>query len=303
MKVIISGSNGFVGNTLTKLLLDKNNYVVAIDVHSESKVKHQNLKYISMSIGDIDKLKTILNNDFDLFYHFAWKGTAGDLRSDIDTQITNALWTFSAMKVAKELGCKKFIVAGTIMEQEALEAVYTDNTRPSVNYIYGAGKILSHLVCKPYANQIGIDLVWAYITNAYGIGEISPRFINSTLRKIIQNEKLVFSSGTQNYDFIYIDDVANAFYLLGLKGEANKSYTIGSSKAKPLKDFILEIKKTLAPNKDFIFGEVPFSGVNLSLKSFDTTTMNNEIGFYPSVSFEEGIRKTYNWIKEGSLNE
>lgn len=79
------------------------------------------------------------------------------------------------------------------------------------------------------------------ITNAYGVGEFSPRFVNTTLRKIIDGEPLRFTAATQNYDFVYVSDVAKAFYLVAKNGKPFREYMIGSGDAKPLKQFILEM--------------------------------------------------------------
>lgn len=117
--------------------------------------------------------------------------------------------------------------------------------------------MIARAICKPIANSLSIDLCWAVITNAYGVGELSPRFVNSTIRKIIANEPLQFTAATQNYDFIYIDDVARAFEAIGEHGKPNKEYTIGSGNARPLKEFILEMQQTLAPEAKPIFGDVP----------------------------------------------
>ena len=97
------------------------------------------------------------------------------------------------------------------MEHETLAAAYKDGNHPGLGYIYGGGKLIAHVMSMSVAADIGIDLVWAEITNAYGVGELSPRFVNTTIRKIIHGEPLQFTAGTQNYDFVYIDDVARAF--------------------------------------------------------------------------------------------
>ena len=184
------------------------------------------------------------------------------------------------------------------MEFETNEAIYSQDTKPHMAYIYGVGKSLAHLICKPVANQIGIDLVWGYITNTFGVGELSPRLINSTIRKCINHESLDFTAGTQNYDFIYIDDVAKAFYLLGQKGKANKGYMIGSGQARPLKEYLSLLVKTC--DKDAVpnFGNIPFTGVNQSLDTFSIKEIQNDCGFKPSVSFEEGVKRTLEWIKK-----
>jgi len=168
---------------------------------------------------------------------------------------------------------------------------------PSMGYIYGMGKHIAHCLCKSVAVDIGIELVWPMITNAYGVGELSPRFINTTLRKMINNETLQFTSGTQNYDFVYVTDVANAFYLISKNGKAFSEYVIGSGHAKQLREFIIEMKQSCSPNSELLFGDIPFTGTNLPLATFDTTNTEKDTGFVPKISFTKGIKLTMDWLK------
>ncbi len=66
------------------------------------------------------------------------------------------------------------------------------------------------------------------ISNAYGPFEVNLRFINATLRKMLNGAKCNFTAGEQMYDFIYIIDAAKAFIAIGEKGISNKTYYIGS---------------------------------------------------------------------------
>ena len=184
------------------------------------------------------------------------------------------------------------------MEFEVHDVMYSQGTKPALPYIYGVGKVLAHELCKPIANQLGIELVWSYITNAYGVGENSPRFINTTLRKIIAHEPLEFTSGVQNYDFVYIDDVAEAFYLLGEKGKANKGYLIGSGDAKPLKEFIKEMCEENSKDNPPLFGNVPYTGVNTPIETFSIKDLQEDCGYSAKVSFKEGTKRTLEWLKE-----
>lgn len=301
MKAIVTGANGFVGSALVKKLVAEGNEVLAIDLSFSNSRLTENplIKTIELSIDHISDLENQINvNTYDVFYHFAWVGSAGPLRMDEKVQTTNALWTVDCLRIASKIGCKKFVCAGSIMEYEVHEVMYAQESKPGMAYIYGVGKVLAHELCKPIANQLGINLVWAYITNAYGVGENSPRFINTTLRKIIKNEPLEFTSGTQNYDFIYIDDVANAFYLLGLYGKGNKGYMIGSGTARPLKEFILEMCNANAGGNKPLFGNVPFTGVNISLDTFSIEEIEDDCGFKATISFAEGTKRTIEWLKE-----
>lgn len=239
----------------------------------------------------------IPDRDIDVFYHFAWAGSAGTARADTALQLNNAQWTVDCLRAAKEMNCGKFVCAGSIMEHETISAAYKQGNNPGMGYIYGSGKLVAHTMCMSVASDIGIDLVWAKITNAYGAGEMSPRFVNTTLRKIINNEPLQFTSGTQNYDFVYIDDAARAFRLIGEYGKLFCHYLIGSSNAKPLREFILEMKSAVAPEKEFIFGDVPFTGVNMPIEEFDCSLTEKDTGFKAQVTFEDGVRRTMEWLK------
>lgn len=300
MKAIVTGANGFIGSYLVNKLVSEGIEVLAISrkFNNNIMIQSDKLTKVYMDVKDIHAIESSINfGEYDLFYHLAWAGVSGESRLDETIQTENALNTLECLKVASLVGCKKFIVAGSIMEYEVNEVTYAQETKPSLSYIYGAGKVLAHELCKPIANMLGIDLIWGYVTNTYGVGENSSRFINTTLRKIINKEKLEFTSGIQNYDFIYIDDVASAFYLLGMFGKANKGYMIGSGYARPLKEFILEICNEYSGDNKPLFGNVMFTGVNLSLEVYSTKEIEKDCGFKPIVSFKEGIRKTYEYLK------
>lgn len=301
-RVVVTGAAGFVGSALVKECLKNNVEVFAIDILddplSRLDLDNSKLTYLKADVFNSIQIRDLLKDKgIDAFYHFAWIGSAGPLREDIECQINNAKMTVELLKVAKEIGCNKFICAGTIMEFESFEAVFSQESKPQMSFIYGIGKQLAHSLCKLTANRIGIDLIWTHITNSFGVGESSPRLINSTIRKCINKEPLRFTSGTQNYDFIYIDDVARAFYLLGNYGKANKSYVIGSGNAGPLRSFLKKLVYTCDKDAVPLFGDVPFTGVNLDLSVFSTHEIERDCGFNTSVSFEEGIKKTFEWLK------
>ncbi|WP_400239112.1 NAD-dependent epimerase/dehydratase family protein [Methanomethylophilus alvi] len=298
--VVVTGANGFIGNAIVRYFISRNIKVYAI-IHNgnDSRLeKTDNLEVISCEMSHICELPELLHDKCDLFYHVAWAGSAGPSRFDYELQLNNAKWSLDSIDVAKRLGCSRIIFAGSIMEHETFEATYTDGIMPGLGYIYGAGKAVTHMMAFPLATQIGIELIWGEITNAYGPGELSPRLINTTIKKCISKVSPEFTSGVQNYDFIYIDDVAEAFYLIGVKGKPFHSYVIGSGDAKPLKDFLLEMQEAIASDLDFKFGNIPFSGVNLPINLFDTEKLYKDTGFRSKISFSEGCIRTMKWLRD-----
>lgn len=298
--VIITGADGFVGSYTVKHFLNAGKNVLAIDMGSFPRrlEEHPNLTYLQCDISDIkDMLAKIGHGIYDTFIHFAWAGSAGEARIDYNLQMQNALNTVECMKAAKVLGCTRFVCAGSIMEYEVEAAIHSQGSKPGMGYIYGMGKHIAHCLCKSVAANIGIELLWPMITNAYGVGELSPRFVNTTLRKIINNEPLQFTAGTQNYDFVYVSDVAKAFYLVAEKGKPFCEYMIGSGDAKPLREFILEMADSCGACGRPLFGDIPFTGTNMPLETFSIDAIKNDCGFTPDVNFGEGTRMTMKWLR------
>ena len=179
-KVIVSGANGFVGGALVKEIVKHNIEVIALDMegHSDNLPESELVTFVPFSL---DKAEELVNEPCakgaDTFYHFAWAGSAGAARADSKLQLQNAQWTVDCLRLAKALGCSRFVNAGSIMETETIKAVFAHGNKPGLGYIYGSGKLVAHTMCKSVAADIGIDLLWAMITNAYGVGEKSPRKI------------------------------------------------------------------------------------------------------------------------------
>ena len=305
-KVIITGADGFVGSYTVKYFLEHGKAVLALDMGAEARrlEKHPNLTYMQCDITDIKgMMEKIPVEKYDTFIHFAWAGSAGPERMDYNLQMKNALNTVAVLKAAKDLGCSRFLCSGSIMEYEVEAAIHSQGSRPGMGYIYGMGKHIAHCMCKSIAANIGIDLLWPMITNAYGVGELSPRFVNTTLRKIINGEPLQFTSAIQNYDFVYVTDVAKAIYLVAEKGVPFCEYMIGSGNARTLREFILEMVAACGPDSKPLFGDVPFTGTNMPLSTFGIDAIRKDCGFETEVSFAEGTKRTMDWLKSLDNNK
>ena len=299
-KAIISGADGFVGSYTVGWFLRQGIDVLALDIGATPRrlVQTEGLTYVQCDVADTHAMRALIPQGvYDTFLHFAWAGSAGEGRADYHLQMQNALNTVACMKTAYQLGCKRFVGAGSIMEYEAEAAIHAQGSRPGMGYLYGMGKHIAHGMCKAVAADIGMDLLWPMITNAYGVGELSPRFVNTTLRKIIAGEPLTFTAATQRYDFVYVTDVAKAFYAIAQKGKPFCEYLIGSANARPLKAFILEMQRELAPHTVPQFGDIPFTGTDLPPHIFDMSATLSDCGFQAEVSFAQGTRMTMEWLK------
>lgn len=301
-KVIVTGANGFIGTALCKKLSDEGINVIAIVRNKEeniTKIKDiPRLKITYCDLSDFRNLsKYVEDRDIDALYHLAWIGSAGTLRGDSDVQIRNIQYTCDTVKSCLDMNCKRFIFASSIMEYEIQATMVTD-TMPSINTLYSSAKVAADYMARTLSGSYGIDYIRAVISNIYGPGETSPRLVNTSLRKMLNNEHCAFSTGNQLYDFVYITDAAKMFIEIGRYGIANRTYYIGSQEPRPLKEFLCEMRDQVDPDIEIGLGEIPFNGVSLSYKEFDINAVKKDTGYIPEVTFAQGIKNTLEWIKE-----
>lgn len=319
-KAIVTGASGFLGKSLVRALLKRNIEVTAvvrnidklsdidsvqsscITCRSTAAMQGEEMKQIRIvkaELSDYHRLdEQIPDGSYDVFYHFAWAGTSGKEREDTALQLANVKAACAAVGAAKRLGCRKFVNAGSLMEYEVMQCMQMQGNVPDGNYMYRSAKLAAHYMAKTEAARTGMPFINMIISNVYGEGEISARFISSVLQKLIKGETVSYTAGTQLYDFIHIEDAAEACYWVGENGRDYCDYYIGSGQIRPLREYIEELYACLPVHQKPIFGAIPYDGVRLSYMEFDKDALLRDTGFRCRVTFKEGIQRTYQWLKE-----
>lgn len=299
---IVTGPNGFVGSALLRELTDNHIQVFAVvkdEKENVSSIKDlPGVQIVYCEMDQLDQLHTKIQSKADVFYHLAWAGSTGPARGDYVLQLTNTRWTLDAVRAAHKLGCTRFVGAGTLAEYDVNAYTPLDGSTPNAVSCYGVAKIAAHYMSKAECCSLGIDHLWAYLSNTYGIGNYTSNFVNFASKTMITGQPANFTAGEQPYDFVYVSDIAQGLYCIGEKGIKNKAYYIGSTKSTKLKEFITRIRDEIDPSIQLNLGAVPFNGVAQPESTFDCNSLVNDTGYMPRVSFEDGIKTTVKWIRE-----
>lgn len=296
---IITGANGFIGKTLVRALLEKEYYVVALDIRFDDELKNDS-RVVCVNVFNKEPSeleKDIPKIDYFCFFHLAWAGTSGPMRADYAMQLNNVKLTCDYIRLCKDIGCNRVVYASSINEMETYEYLQSDDIEPSGGYIYGSGKLAAHLMGETVAKINGIEFIPVIITNIYGVGEKSARMIYTSINKLIHKEHCSFTAGYQMYDFIYLTDAINSIIAVAEKGKAFNRYYIGSGEPKPLRDFLLEMRDIVDPEAEIGLGDIPFKGIDISYDQFDLKKVQCDTGYVNRVPFSDGIKMTAEYIR------
>ena len=172
-KAIVTGANGFVGTAVCKELSEQGVEVIAIvrrpDELFSDIGKNYGFRIVYADLSNFRNLADfITDRDVDVFYHFAWVGSAGTLRGDADVQIKNVQYTCDTVRACSDMGCKRFVFASSIMEYE-IEATMATDVTPGLNTLYCSAKVAADYMARTLAGSLGVDYIRAVISNIYGI--------------------------------------------------------------------------------------------------------------------------------------
>lgn len=291
--IVVTGANGFIGSSLIKQLLNTGTHVVALDVSfANSRLpKSPKVTMIETCLDDVEKLfDQIPAGTYDAFYHFAWAGVNGPSKADPVTQLKNIEITINCAIVAKKIGCKKMLCAGTVAEQSVKSLSALETT--SGGMMYGVAKHCAHMILETYCKNIGLNFVWMQFSNIYGPANKTGNLVSYTIGALKKDTPAIFGPAMQPYDFIFVEDLIEAVKRLGETPAVRSFYFIGSGAPRLLKDYLTEIGSIYGREDLIHIGERPDDGVQYTFDMFDASTLKEDIGEYITKDFTSGIKFT-----------
>lgn len=300
-RVILTGATGAVGTALIDELTNLG-IEVLVFVREGSK-REQNIKTHPLvrkkvcSLSQLSEVENDTGKEYDVFYHFAWEGSAGDSRDDMYMQNLNVKYSLDAVGAAKRFGCKLFIGAGSQAEYGRVEGKLTEDTPTFPEMGYGYAKLCAGQMTRDFARQMGVGHIWVRLLSVYGPYDGNQSMVMSTICKLRDGIVPEFTLGEQKWDYLYSGDAARAFRLLGEKGRDGAIYVLGSGVARPLADYINDIREIVNPDCAVALGKIPYSDRQVMYLCGDVSRIQKDIGWNRGMDFKEGIRRTYESVQ------
>lgn len=311
MKVLVTGSAGFIGWKVCEVLLDAGYEVVGVDNlndYYDPSVKlwrlrqlenREGFKFYELDIEDYKALERLFSCErFDAVINEAARaGVRYSMENPHVYISTNVAGTLNLLELMKKQGIKKFVLAST-------SSLYAGQPMPFKEELpvntpispYAASKKAAEVLSYTYHYLYGIDVAVLRYFTVYGPAgrpDMSPfRFIYWVMKgEPIQ----LYGDGSQVRDFTYVDDVANGT----VKALSVKGYEIinlGNNTPHKLMYMIELIEKFTGRKAKINFGK--FHKADMKETWADITKAKNILGWEPKTSLEEGIERTVRWFED-----
>lgn len=274
MRIIVTGSTSFIGAAAADCLKQRGHETVCL--------RHS-----------FDEEPDKLPDRADVWLHFAWAGSGSADRADPKIQQYNTDMTMAALQKAEELGCTRFVFAGSQAEyghqqDGGLKQEYGPLQPVSE---YGIAKDRVRRLAEQYLaeSSSGLSYVHLRIFSVYGPGDHPYSLISSLIKGFERGETVELGNCTQLWNYMYITDAAGAIGLICEQAEAG-IYNVASGDTRPLRDYVLELHRLMGERGEAAFGKRPDNAEGPADLSPDVSRLWS-LGFRDSISFAEGISR------------
>lgn len=325
--ILITGGAGFIGSHLTRLFVNKYPQYKIINLDALTYAGNlenlrdiedkQNYQFIKGDITDLGFLRQLFEErKFDAVLHCA-------AESHVDRSITdplafvhtNVLGTVNLLQAAREewkdnMDDKLFYHISTDEVYGSLgeEGLFYETTAYDPRSPYSASKASSDHFVKAYYHTYKLPVKISNCSNNYGPYHFPEKLIPLCISNIINNKPLpIYGKGENIRDWLFVEDHARAIDLIFHEGKIGETYNIGGHNEWTNIDLIKELCRQMDEKLNRLAGEsaklITFvkdrAGHDLRY-AIDATKLKNELGWVPSLQFEEGLSKTIDWYLNNS---
>ena len=297
MRVLITGASGFIGFPLSNKLSELGFKVLAIG-RSIPVNSHKSISWIKSDLNSVETYKDeITAFKPEVLIHLAWQDIPDFSFEKSFFNLNQSIKFISFITEIKS--CRKIIISGSCWEYGKDQGECKDSDKSIPTNYFTLAKHSLRLWTEMIAIEKSITLGWFRLFYVYGPGQRSESLI-PTLFQYLRNEKLPEIKTPHNAnDFIYIDDVIEAFKIATYTSFESGIFNLGSGSAISALDVCKHVEKIVLNSSSLSKKIEKSSKSKISETNFwaDISSCREQLKWSPRISIVEGIRKSWNHLK------
>ncbi|NLW84780.1 MAG: dTDP-glucose 4,6-dehydratase [Phycisphaerae bacterium] len=307
--LLVTGGAGFIGSNFVRMVLDEHADTKVVNYDSLTYAGNlENLKgymdnprhvFVKGDICDAALVKqTVEEHNIDAIVHFAAESHVD--RSLVEPGVfieTNVQGTLTLLKVALEKQMERFVQVSTdeVYGSLGTEGFFTESTPLSPNSPYSASKAAADMLVQAYGHSWGLRYNITRCSNNYGQYQFPEKMIPLMINNALNDKELpVYGDGLYVRDWLYVYDHCTAVWKVLTEAQPGTVYNIGGNNEKTNLEVVGLILERLGKPASLIRHVKDRPGHDRRY-AIDSSKMMSELGWRPSVTFEEGIRQTIDW--------
>jgi len=306
-KVLITGATGFIGSHLARGLVEKGLEVGIIKRDNSDiwRIKGV-LERVKVYNADLQDAYAILKviSDFkpDAVFHLAAYYAIEHKSAEIPNMVNaNVLGTINLLEAARESKVKMFVnTSSCFVYKESKNKLKEDGALDPLN-LYALTKIHAEQACSFYSEKYGLKCVTFRIFSPYGPGDHRRRLIPHVIKSFLKKEKSKMTSGKQKWDFIYVDDIVDAYLALLTRpafSSRHEIFNIGTGDSVSVREIVLRLKEIMNSNLEPVWSAVAHRKNEVWFICADTSKAKRLLGWVPKRQIlGKGLELTAKWFK------
>jgi UDP-glucose 4-epimerase len=307
-KILVTGGAGFIGSHLIDHLIFQGHEVVALDDFATglalNLAEHRGqVQLIEGSVADPAVLEKALKGVKIVFHLAAIASVQASVENPLKTHEVGTTGTLLLLDRAVKAGVRRLVFAGSSSAYgRPAEEIQTETTPLEPLSPYAASKLAGEMYCKAFSHSFTLETVILRFFNVFGPRQRpdSPYSgVIALFAKALKDSKAptIFGDGLQTRDFVFVSDVVRCLYLASQKpGISGDVFHVGTGQSTNLWQLLEVLNRVLGSAIEAKTGPARAGDVRHSCANIEKT--RQMLGWAPTVSFEDGIRSTTQWMAQ-----
>jgi UDP-glucose 4-epimerase len=302
MRCLVTGASGHLGSYLTERLVSQGAEVIVL-VRPQSNLWRltgllDRIQVIRADLSDLaHAAPAIALAKPEAVFHLAWQGVTSTFKNDPEQITCNVEGSLDLFRIIESAGCRLWIGLGSQAEYGPNDKILSEDTPLRPTTAYGVAKLSVGLLTEKLCELAEMRHIWLRLLATYGPKDDERHLLPSVILQLLSGNRPRLTAGEQRWDYLYIEDAAEAIYQAALSEKAHGFFNLGSGEAHSVRSILEKARDLIDASIDLGFGELSYPTDQQMRLETSIDRLSRATGWKPQINLEAGLSRTVEWYR------